>query len=128
VHQVLALGPLERARHESELDRRLLHSLGEVTFVEREALLAVLEHVVGPGLIVSASCRIHDETRRAVPSGRGVGILTPIPSRAKRVQRSLHPAPARRLSTPSPWPVAGGAGGCRRPRATPLPTRVPRSA
>ena len=54
VHQVLALLGRRAARDEAELDRRLLHALGEVALVEGEAQLAVLEHVVGARLVVAA--------------------------------------------------------------------------
>src|SRR5918997_1776784 len=44
VHEVLALVVAEGAVHEAELRGRLLHALGEVTLVEREPKLAVLQH------------------------------------------------------------------------------------
>ena len=63
VHQVLALLVAERAVDEAELDRGLLHALGEVALVEREAKLAVLEHVVGAGLVVAAPGGVHSRSR-----------------------------------------------------------------
>ena len=45
VDQVLALVVAEWAAHEAELYGRLLDALGEVTLVERETKLPVLEHV-----------------------------------------------------------------------------------
>ena len=48
VHQVLALVVAERTVDESELAGGLLDALGEVTLVEREPELAVLEDVVQP--------------------------------------------------------------------------------
>ena len=67
-------------RRRTELGGGLLHALGEVTFVEREAKLPVLEHVVGAGLVVSASGRVHNQ---GGPAGRaGVAIISPIPSPA----------------------------------------------
>src|SRR5207248_9114646 len=134
VDEVLALGPLERTRHEAELHGRLLHALGEVALVEGEPELAVLEHVVGPGLIISASYRVHDvQTAAPAPRGRGVGILTSIPSRAKRVQRSLHPESrspplARRPLRQWSLRAAGGDGGCPRPRGARPRWTAPRSA
>ena len=60
VHKVLALIVAEGAVHEAELAGGLLDALGEVTFVEREPQLAVLEHVVRAGLVVASPRRIHD--------------------------------------------------------------------
>ena len=62
VHEVLALVVGERALHEAELDRGLLHALGEVALVEREPQLAVLEDVVGAGFVVAASRGVHSLT------------------------------------------------------------------
>ena len=53
----LVLG--EGARHEVELDGSLLDALGEVALVEREAQLAVLEHVVRARFVVSPPGRVH---------------------------------------------------------------------
>ena len=59
VHEVLELGAAEAAADEAELARGLLHALGEVALVEREAQLSVLQDVVLAGVVVSASNLIH---------------------------------------------------------------------
>jgi hypothetical protein len=74
VHEVLALVVAERSVHEAELGRRLLDSLGEVTFVEGEPKLAVLEHVVRAGLVVASPRGVHD--------GQRAGGLAPPASRS----------------------------------------------
>jgi hypothetical protein len=56
LEEVLQLVLVEALADEVQLDRRLLHTLGEVPLVEREAELPVLEDVVGPGLVVSSAC------------------------------------------------------------------------
>src|SRR5262249_37359035 len=47
VEQVVELALAEALGDEAELDRGLLHPLGEVVLVEGEAQLPVLEHVIG---------------------------------------------------------------------------------
>jgi hypothetical protein len=59
VDQVLALLVLEGSVDKAEPDGGQLDALGEVTLVEREAQLAVLEHVVGARLVVSPAGRVH---------------------------------------------------------------------
>ena len=60
VHEVLALVVAERPVDEAELAGGLLHALGEVTLVEREPQLAVLEHVVRARLVIASPRGIHD--------------------------------------------------------------------
>jgi hypothetical protein len=50
VDQVLQLGALEPAADEAQLQRGLLDALGEVTLVEREAQVSVLQDVVLAGV------------------------------------------------------------------------------
>ena len=49
------LGVRQAGLDESEADGGLFDALAEVTFVERETQVAVLEHVVGARLIVASS-------------------------------------------------------------------------
>src|SRR4051794_2431707 len=53
VDQILQLGGLEAGVEEAELAGRLLHALGEVTLVEGEPELSVLEDVVLAGVVVA---------------------------------------------------------------------------
>ncbi len=60
LEQVEQLLGLETVIHEVELHRGLLDPLGEVLLVEREAKLAVLEHVVRAGFVITpAGCLFH---------------------------------------------------------------------
>jgi hypothetical protein len=59
VHEVLELGLLEALPDEAELARGLFDSFGEVALIEREAQLAVLEHVVLTGVVVAAANLVH---------------------------------------------------------------------
>ena len=89
VHEVLALVVAERPVHETELGCGLLHALGEVTFVERESELAILEHIVRAGLVVASPRSVHGDSkgRRLAP---GVAIIRLFPAEAQAVQRRLH--------------------------------------
>jgi hypothetical protein len=105
VHEVLALVVAERRGHEGELGRGLLHALGEVALVEREAKLAVLEDVVRAGLVVAASCRVH--VLLAGARARRVVILRPFPSTTGELQPGLQSGrAAQSRSRPSRATVA----------------------
>ena len=55
---VLELLVAEPLVDEAELHRRLLHALPEILLVESEAELAVLQHVVGAGLVIPSAGRL----------------------------------------------------------------------
>src|SRR6185369_7060140 len=59
VHEVLELRVVEPAADEPELQRGLLAALGEVTLVERESKLSVLEDEVVSRVVVSAARGLH---------------------------------------------------------------------
>jgi hypothetical protein len=60
VDEVLALVVTQGAVDEAELARRLFHALGEVTLVEREPQLAVLENVVRARLVIASPGGVHE--------------------------------------------------------------------
>src|SRR5205085_5065358 len=120
VDQVLPFGTLERAGHEPELDGRLLNALGEVALVEREAELAVLEDVVRPGFVVSASRRVHHEqTCRALPYRMRRRHRNPDSSRAEAGATDFAPSRKRLRER-----FAALGGGLRAPAAVASNARV----
>jgi hypothetical protein len=57
VEEVVELLLAEALGDEAEFDRGLLDALADVLFVEREAELAILKHVVGARLVIPSAGR-----------------------------------------------------------------------
>jgi hypothetical protein len=83
LQQVLQLVLVQALPDEIELDGGLLHALREVTLVEGEAKLPVLEHVVRPGLVIASAsglvlhCAASLRMRRVVAS-HALGMNVPL--------------------------------------------------
>ncbi len=60
VDQILELVLAEASADEAKLEGRLLAAFAEVAFVEGEAQVAVFEDEVLTGVVVAATCLVHD--------------------------------------------------------------------
>src|SRR5439155_1452348 len=109
IDEILQLGVAEAPADEGELHRRLLAALGEVSLVEGEAQLAVLEHEVVAGVVVAALSGLHWAGGIANAGGlcgsgvRGVGIVCPSPSLRLPLQHKLQWIRVVACSRGRPW-------------------------